>query len=168
MIIADFSKKTWSRRIKHKIYKNQLSMKEISRNIDFFWGKKQNWWKGTLAGTHFYLRKSIIQHIFSFDQIFTNKLYRPWPVFFSPFLSDFNQISKNKCSIRMNRTFGAIFSPLLYVTVYCQRRADYFSVAVFLGKNSNFFVTATPSPLPKSFFLMKTIVFICFSVFKIN
>ena len=42
-------------------------MKEISKNIDPFLGKKQNRWKGTFAGTHFRLRKPIIRHIFSFD-----------------------------------------------------------------------------------------------------
>ena len=41
-------------------------MKEISKNIDLFLGKKQNGRKGTFAGTRFRLRKPIIQHIFSF------------------------------------------------------------------------------------------------------
>ena len=42
-------------------------MKEISRNIDLFVGKKQNGRKGTFAGAHIRLRKPIIQHIFYFD-----------------------------------------------------------------------------------------------------
>ena len=41
-------------------------MKEISKNIDLFLGKKQNGPKGTFAGTRFRLRKPIVQHIFSF------------------------------------------------------------------------------------------------------
>ena len=42
-------------------------MKEVARNIDLFLGKKKNGRKGTFTGTHFRLRKRIIQHIFSFD-----------------------------------------------------------------------------------------------------
>ena len=34
-------------------------MKEISRNIDIFLGKKQNERKRTFAGTHFRLRKNV-------------------------------------------------------------------------------------------------------------
>ena len=39
-------------------------MKEISRNIDLFLGKKHNGRKGHSAGIHFRLRKPIIQHSF--------------------------------------------------------------------------------------------------------
>ena len=74
-------------------------MKEILSNIDLFLEKKQKGRKETFAGTHFRLRKPIIQHIFSFDQIFTSKLYGSSHVFFSLFLSDVNQIFKDKCSI---------------------------------------------------------------------
>ena len=50
-----------------KVEKNQLSMKEISRNIDLPLGKKQNGRNGNFAGTHLRLRKPTKQHIFSFD-----------------------------------------------------------------------------------------------------
>ena len=63
-LLLIFRKKTWSRRIKYKSWKNQLSMKEILRTIDLFLGKKQNGRKGTFVGTHFRLRKPFIQHIF--------------------------------------------------------------------------------------------------------
>ena len=68
MIIAGFSEKenlVEENRIQK--LKTDLSMKEISRNINLFMEKKQNRQKGTFAGTHFRFRKPIIQHIFSFD-----------------------------------------------------------------------------------------------------
>ena len=61
MIITDFSKKTWSRLKKSAIYEGDLEEHWP------FSGKKQNGWKGTFAGTHFRLRKPIIEHLFTFD-----------------------------------------------------------------------------------------------------
>ena len=44
VLLQIFWKSPWSRRIRHKSWKIQLSMKE---NIDLFWGKKQNGRKGS-------------------------------------------------------------------------------------------------------------------------
>ena len=77
------------------------------------------------------------------------------------FLSDFNQIFKDKFSAWMGHTFGAIFSLRLYVTVYYWRRAVLLVifrnlvVTVSPGKNFNFLVTASPC----AFLLMETIPF---------
>ena len=67
MIIADFSEKNLVEENKTQKLKKSAIYKEISRNIDLLLEKKLNRWKGIFAGTHFCLRKPIIQHIFPFD-----------------------------------------------------------------------------------------------------
>ena len=151
-LLLIFPKNPWSRRVKHISWKKSANYEGVYWP---FWersrmdGKKPlqeyiSVWQNLLCIIYFLLVK--------FSWLSYTDLHQ------CPFLSDANQVFKGKCSRWMNRTFAAIFSSQLYVTLYCSRRAIL----------SNFLVSLPDYLLKLScgFLLMEAIVLICFSVFK--
>ena len=119
--------------------KKQLSIKEISRSIDLFLGKKQNGRKGTFAGKHFHLRKATIQHYFLLIK-FSRISYTGLQLY--SFLLFFQMLIKYlKINVLLHEwtTLSRLFFRHDFTSLFIvkgERFYDYFSMTIFLGKNS--------------------------------
>ena len=118
IILLIFWKRPWSRRVKHKSWKNQLAMKE---NTELFPGKKQNWRKQSMSTSPF--EKSYYAR-YTFFWLNSRIIYTG--LHLCPCFSNVNQIFK--CSTSLQHC--------LLLKVSGSMSNFFKSVTIILGNNS--------------------------------